>query len=178
MLHNISKLSSGAVRSKFNILYDFHELEGLHPVRQGFIQFIDEVIWNSKESSLACLPEFIMILWFRLPCFLFHPTPDMLNDVHVWWLGWPILEHLDFLHLEELWCRDGSMRWSTILLLNLAPFMVGNVAFHPADLSHTPILDVTPDHDFSATKLDCFLGESRIHAGSSRSPAIFAATVM
>ena len=31
MLHNISKLSSGAVRSKFNILYDFHELEGLHP---------------------------------------------------------------------------------------------------------------------------------------------------
>ena len=30
LLHNISKLSSGAVRSKFNILYDFHELEGLH----------------------------------------------------------------------------------------------------------------------------------------------------
>ena len=28
MLHNISKLSSGAVRSKLN---DFHELEGLHP---------------------------------------------------------------------------------------------------------------------------------------------------
>ena len=26
MLHNISELSSGAVRSKFNILYDFHEL--------------------------------------------------------------------------------------------------------------------------------------------------------
>ena len=84
------------------------------------------------------------------------------------------------------------MRWSTILLENLAHFMVGNVrgsldflifltfdvAFHPADLSHTPILDVTPDHDFSATKLDCFLGESRIHVGSSRSPAIFAATVM
>ena len=31
VLHNISELSSGAVRSKFNILYDFHELEGLHP---------------------------------------------------------------------------------------------------------------------------------------------------
>ena len=31
MLHNISELSSGAVRSKFNILFDFHELEGLHP---------------------------------------------------------------------------------------------------------------------------------------------------
>ena len=30
MLH-VSKLSSGAVRSIFNILYDFHELEGLHP---------------------------------------------------------------------------------------------------------------------------------------------------
>ena len=28
MLHNISELSSGA---KFNILYDFHVLEGLHP---------------------------------------------------------------------------------------------------------------------------------------------------
>ena len=127
MLHNISELSSGAVKSKFNILYDFHELEGLHAVRQGFIQFIDEVIRNSKESSFACLPEFIKILWFRLLCFLFHPTPDMLNDVHVWWLGWPILEHLDLLHLEELWCRDGSMRWSTILPQNLAPFMVGNV---------------------------------------------------
>ena len=55
----------------------------IHAVRQGFIQFIDEVIRNSKESSLACLPEFIKILWFRLPCFLFHPTPDMLNDVYV-----------------------------------------------------------------------------------------------
>ena len=32
MLRNISKLSSGAVRSKCNILYDFHELEGL-PLR-------------------------------------------------------------------------------------------------------------------------------------------------
>ena len=126
MLH--SELSSGAVRSKFNILYDFMSLKDcIHVVRQGFIQFIDEVIRNSKESSLACLPEFIKILWFRLPCFLFHPTPDMLNDVHVWWLGWPILEHLDLLRLEELWCRDGSMRWSTILLQNLAPFMVGNV---------------------------------------------------
>ena len=31
MLDNISKLSSGAVRSIFNIFYDFHELEGLHP---------------------------------------------------------------------------------------------------------------------------------------------------
>ena len=38
----------------------------IHAVRQGFIQFIDEVIRNSKESSLACLPEFIKILWFRL----------------------------------------------------------------------------------------------------------------
>ena len=91
-------------------------------VWQGFIQFIDEVIWNSKESSLACLPEFIKILWFRLPCFLFHPTPDMLNDVHVWWLGWPILEHLDLLRLEELWCRDGSMWWSTILAAKFGPF--------------------------------------------------------
>ena len=35
MLHNISELSSGAVRSKFNILYDFHELEGLHPCGSG-----------------------------------------------------------------------------------------------------------------------------------------------
>ena len=128
MLHNISELSSGAVRSKFNILY---ELEGLHPCGLARIHTIywssrHQVITNSKESSLACLPEFIKILWFRLPCFLFHPTPDMLNDVHVWWLGWPILEHLD-LRLEELWCRDGSMRWSTILLQNVAPFMVGNV---------------------------------------------------
>ena len=47
----------------------------IHAVRQEFIQFIDEVIRNSKESSLACLPEFIKILWFRLPCFPFHPTP-------------------------------------------------------------------------------------------------------
>ena len=99
----------------------------IHAVQQGFIQCIDEVIRNSKEGSLSCLPEFIKILWFCLPCFLFHPTPDMLNDVHVWWLGWPILEHLDLLRLEELWRRDGSMRWSTILLQNLAPFMVKNV---------------------------------------------------
>ena len=55
MLHNIRELSSGAVRSKFNVLYDFHELEGLHPCGSAsFIQFIDEVIRNSKESSLAC----------------------------------------------------------------------------------------------------------------------------
>ena len=65
MLHNISELSSGAVRSKCNILYDLKDC--IHVVRQGFIQFIDEVIRNSKESSLACLPEFIKILWFRLP---------------------------------------------------------------------------------------------------------------
>uniref|UniRef100_A0AAY4C9G9 Uncharacterized protein n=1 Tax=Denticeps clupeoides TaxID=299321 RepID=A0AAY4C9G9_9TELE len=59
-------------------------------------------------------------------------------------------------------------------------FQTIDVAFHPADLSHTPILDVTPDHDFSATKLfrHCFLGEFWIHAGSSRSPAIFAVTVV
>ena len=31
MLHNISELSSGVVRSKFYILYDFHALKGLHP---------------------------------------------------------------------------------------------------------------------------------------------------
>jgi len=29
----------------------------IHAVWQGFTQFIDEVIRNSKESSLACLPE-------------------------------------------------------------------------------------------------------------------------
>lgn len=40
---------------------------------------------------------------------------------------------------------------------------------HPAaNLSHTAILDVTPDHDFSATKHNCFLGEYQIHVGSSR----------
>ena len=125
MLHNISELSS--VLWDPNLISCMTSMSLKDKVRQGFIQFIDEVIRNSKESSLACLPEFIKILWFCLPCFLFHPTPDMLNDVHVWWLGWPILEHLDLLRLEELWCRDGSMRWSTILLQNLAPFMVGNV---------------------------------------------------
>ena len=40
MLHNISKLSTGAVRSKFNILYDFHELEGLHPYGSAKIHTI------------------------------------------------------------------------------------------------------------------------------------------
>ena len=40
MLHNISELSSGAVRSKFNILYDFHELEGLHPCGSARIHTI------------------------------------------------------------------------------------------------------------------------------------------
>ena len=64
MLHNISKLSSGAVRSKFNILY---------AVRQGFIQFIDEVIRNSKESSLACLPESS-----RFFGFIFHASSFIL----------------------------------------------------------------------------------------------------
>ena len=33
-------LSSGAVRSKFNILYDFHELEGLHPCGSARIHTI------------------------------------------------------------------------------------------------------------------------------------------
>ena len=40
MLHNISELSSGAVRSKFNILYDFHELEGLLPCGSASIHTI------------------------------------------------------------------------------------------------------------------------------------------
>ena len=40
MLQNISELSSGAVRSKFNILYDFHELEGLHPCGSARIHTI------------------------------------------------------------------------------------------------------------------------------------------
>ena len=40
MLHNISELSSGAVRSKFNILYDFHEIEGLHPCGSARIHTI------------------------------------------------------------------------------------------------------------------------------------------
>lgn len=40
-------------------------------------------------------------------------------------LAWPVLEPLDLLHL---WCRDGSTRWSTILLENLTPFMVGNLS--------------------------------------------------
>ena len=40
MLHNISELSSGAVRSKCNIVYDFHELEGLHPCGSARIHTI------------------------------------------------------------------------------------------------------------------------------------------
>ena len=47
MLHNISKLSSGAVRSKFNILYDFHELEGLHPCGSARIHTI--YLWSHQE---------------------------------------------------------------------------------------------------------------------------------
>lgn len=84
------------------------------------------------------------------------------------------------------------MRRSTILLKNLPSLVVWNVmgsenllilqavdvAIHSADLSHTPILDVTPNHDFSSTKLDCFLGESWVHAGSNRSSAVFVAIGM
>lgn len=40
MLHNISELSSGPARSIFNILYDFHELEGLHPCGSAMIHTI------------------------------------------------------------------------------------------------------------------------------------------
>ena len=40
MLHNISELSSGTVRSKFNIVYDLHELEGLHPCGSARIHTI------------------------------------------------------------------------------------------------------------------------------------------
>ena len=47
MLHNISELSSGAVRSKFNILYDFHELEGLHPCGSARIHTI--YWWSHQE---------------------------------------------------------------------------------------------------------------------------------
>ena len=39
-MHNISELSSGAVISIFNILYDFHELEGLHPCGSTMIHTI------------------------------------------------------------------------------------------------------------------------------------------
>ena len=51
----------------------------------------------------------------------------MLNNVHVWWLGWPILEHLDLLRFQELWCGVLSMRRSTILLKNLPSLVVWNV---------------------------------------------------
>lgn len=74
---------------------------------------------GKAKKGLLCLPEFIKILWFRLSCFLFHSTLDMLKDVPVWWLGCPVPEHLELLCLEELWCRDGSMRRSTILLKKL-----------------------------------------------------------
>ena len=47
MLHNISELSSGAVRSIFNILYDFHELEGLHPCGSTMIHTI--YWWSHQE---------------------------------------------------------------------------------------------------------------------------------
>ena len=120
ILHNISKLSSGAVRSKFNICVWLPWAWRTASMRfwQGFIQCIDEVIRNSKESSLACLPEFIKILWFRLPCFLFHPTPDMLNDVHdlPTGLAQDPGKHLDLLRSRRVAGsipRDGSMRWST-----------------------------------------------------------------
>ena len=133
---------------------------------------------NGKESSLAGLK----ILWFYLRSLLLDLTPDMLNNVHVWWLGWPILD------LPGRW----SMRRTTILLKNLPSLVVWNVmgsknflilpaldvAIHSAGLSHTPMLDLTPYHDFSSTKLDCVLGESWVHAGSNRSSAVFAAIGM
>ena len=50
--------------------------------------------------------------------------------------------------------------------------------YHSTDLLHTPVLDVSPNHDFSSIKLDCFLGESWVHAGSNRSSAVFAVTGM
>ena len=78
MLHNISELSSGAVRSKFNILYDFHELEGLRFGKDSYNLLMKSsgiakkaVLHASQNSS-------------RFFGFVFHPTPDMLNDVHVW----------------------------------------------------------------------------------------------
>lgn len=84
------------------------------------------------------------------------------------------------------------MRRSIILLKNLPSLLVWNVmgsmnflilqavavAIYSADLSHTLILDVTPNHDLSSTKLDCFLGESWVHVGSSRSSAVFVAVGM
>ncbi len=80
------------------------------------------------------------------------------------------------------------MRRSAILLKNLPSPVVWNVmgsknvlipqavdvAIHCADLLHAPILNVTPNHDFSSTEHDCFLCESWVHAGSNRSSAVFA----
>ena len=51
----------------------------------------------------------------------------MLNYVHAWWLGWPILEHLHLLRFEELWCGGWSMTRSAILLKNLPSLVVWNV---------------------------------------------------
>lgn len=80
------------------------------------------------------------------------------------------------------------MRWCANLLQNLPFLVVWNimdgknilllqvidVAIHSADLWNIAILKVTPNHDFSFTKCDCFLGESWVYEGSNRSPAVFA----
>lgn len=141
----------------------------------------------SPVSFLVAFSE----LWQHFFGFIFQSSsfflPEWLSSVHVWWLGWPILEHLGLLHIEELWCGGWSMRSSTFLLKNLPPHVVWNVmgsknflilqavdvSIHSADLSHATILDVTPNHDFSSTRLDRVLGESSVHAGSNRSSAVF-----
>ena len=61
-------------------------------------------------------------------------------------------------------------------MLDSNSLVVGEYIFyllHPK--VHTLMLDVTPNHDFSSTKLDCFLGESWVHAGSNRPSSVFAA---
>ena len=68
--------------------------------------------------------------------------------------------------------------WNVMGSKNFLILWAVDVAIHSEDLSHTPMPDVTPNDDFSSTKLDCSPGESWVHAGSNRFSAVYAAIGM
>ena len=84
MLHNISKLSSGAVRSIFNILDDFHELEGLHPCG---LTMINTYLYNLLMKSSGRAKKAVLHASqssSRFFGFVFHASSFILPQTCSW----------------------------------------------------------------------------------------------
>ena len=141
------------------------------------------------KATLQASQSSSFILWLGPPSFLFHSSPDILNNIHIWKLCWP---SLDLLPPEKLHSGTWGMARSFIVLKNLTPLVVGNVlggnnllifvtinvTIHLTDLPGTSLLDVTPNHNLPTSKFDYLLGQPWVQTGPWGSSTILAALGM